>query len=328
MLSGAMVRRDASPILVVHGGAGVFTDDRVAPARAGCLAAVERGLEILAAGGSALDAAMAAVRQLEDDPAFNAGVGAVLNRDGVVEVDAAVMDGAGLRFGGIAAVPNLRRPIDLARAVMDDGEHTLLAGDGAWAFARERGIAPCDPGALITERARERWAVERARRAAGAAPMTDPEGHEDPGTVGACAIDAAGHVAAATSTGGITFKRAGRIGDTPLCGCGTYADDLGGAASATGHGESITRVTMTRVCVDYMRAGGSATDAAWDAVAVLADRVGGEGGIICCDAQGRIGAAHNSARMAWGAGSIIDGRTATLADISIARDTDIATLLR
>lgn len=315
-------------MLVVHGGAGVFTEDRVGPARAGCLAAVQRGLECFAAGGSALDAAMAAVRYLEDDPTFNAGVGAVLNRAGLVEVDAGVMEGTGLRFGGIAAVPNLRRPIDLARAVMDDGEHTLLAGEGAWAFARERGIEPCDAAELITARARERWAIERGRRAAGERPMTDPEGHEDPGTVGACAVDAAGHVAAATSTGGITFKRQGRVGDTPLCGCGTYADDQGGAASATGHGESITRITMSRVCVDQMRGGRSAGAAAWAAVDVLRDRVGGEGGIICCDASGRLGAAHNSSRMAWGAGRLAaDGRLVSISDISIARDTDIHALL-
>jgi beta-aspartyl-peptidase (threonine type) len=322
-----MDRGDISPILVVHGGAGVFTEDRVAPARAGCLAAVAAGLELFREGGSALDAALAAVRILEDDPTFNAGVGAVLNRDGIVEVDAAVMDGDGLRFGGIAAVPNLRRPIDLARAVMDDGEQTLLAADGAWTFAREHGFEPCDPATLITELARNRWRVEQQRRAGGGRPAVVPEGHEDPGTVGACAIDARGHVASATSTGGITWKRSGRVGDTPLCGCGTYADDEGGAASATGHGESITRVTMTRVCVDLMRAGASATEAAWQAVSVLANRVGGQGGIICCDTRGRIGAAHNSARMAWGAGRLIGDQRVAMSDIAVPHGADAQALL-
>ncbi|HTM21404.1 MAG TPA: isoaspartyl peptidase/L-asparaginase, partial [Kofleriaceae bacterium] len=161
-----------------------------------------------------------------------------------------------------------------------------------------RGFIPCDPDELIVPRQREKLAEEAARRAIGRAGS-------GAGTVGACAVDAGGHVAAATSTGGITYKRPGRIGDTPLAGAGTYADDAGGAASATGHGESIIRVTMTRVCVDAMRAGQGASAAAWASLAELA-RVGGSGGIICCDAAGRIGAAHNSPRMAWGA-ALLDG---------------------
>jgi len=297
-----MSRPDVSPILVVHGGAGRFSPDRWDAARAGCRAAVEAGLAVLAAGGSAVDASCAAVRVLEDDPTFNAGVGAVLSRAGTIEVDAAVMDGRDLRFGAIGAVANARRPIDFARAVMDDGEHALVCGEAAWAFGRELGFAPCDPSEMISARARERFALEQEKRARGpVAPVTDPE---DPGTVGACAVDAAGHVAAATSTGGITYKRPGRVGDTPLCGCGTYADDEGGAASATGHGESIIRVTMARVCVDAMRAGGSANAAAWASVHELARRVGGEGGMICCDRDGRVAAAHNSPSMAWAAGRV------------------------
>lgn len=274
----------------------MFTDDRVAPARAGCRHAAAAAMQVLRAGGSALDAVVAAVRVMEDDPVFNAGVGAVLNRAGEVEVDAAVAVGADLGFGAIAAAPAIRRPIELARLVLEDGEHVLLCGRAVWDFARERGIEPCDPAELVTDRARERWAVERDRRARDAgARITDPE---DPGTVGACAVDAAGRVAAATSTGGITYKRVGRIGDTPLAGCGTFADDEGGAASATGHGESITRVTMARVCVDAMRADATAMQAAARAVREL-ERVGGQGGIICCDRSGRLGLAHNSARMAW-----------------------------
>jgi beta-aspartyl-peptidase (threonine type) len=299
---------DVTPAIVVHGGAGKYTDDRVPPARAGCEQAVRAGLAVLERGGSALDAAIAAVRVLEDDPTFNAGVGSVLTRSGEVEVDAAVMDGAALRFGAITAMRRVRRPIELARAVMETGEHVLLAGEPAWELARELGFAPCDPAELVTDRARQRLALELDKRAAGTAvePVTDPE---DPGTVGACAVDRAGNVAAATSTGGITFKRPGRVGDTPLCGCGTFADGLAGAASATGHGESIIRVTMSRVCVDAMRAGASAGDAAARAVREL-ERVEGQGGIICCDPRGGIGAAHNSARMAWGAGHLA-GETRT-----------------
>jgi beta-aspartyl-peptidase (threonine type) len=303
-------------MVVVHGGAGLYADDREAEARAGCQRAAEAGRAVLAGGGSALDAAQAAVRVLEDDRFFNAAVGAALTRAGTVELDAALMDGRDLRFGAIAAVANARRPIDIARAVLDDGEHVLLCAEGAWAFARERGFAPCDPEELIVPRQREKLAEEAARRAIGRAGG-------GAGTVGACAVDAGGHVAAATSTGGITYKRPGRIGDTPLAGCGTYADDRGGAASATGHGESIIRVTMARVCVDRMRAGDGAAAAAWAAVREL-ERVGGSGGIICCDAQGRIGAAHNSPRMAWGA-AILDGPSHGA--VLVERDADPAELL-
>jgi L-asparaginase / beta-aspartyl-peptidase len=288
------------PAIVVHGGAGAIEDARVEPAQAGCRAAVAAGLSVLAKGGSALDAVQVAVRVLEDDPQFNAGVGCALTRDGTAELDAAIMDGETLRVGAIGAVENLRRPIDLARLVMDDGEHVLLCGEGAWRFAREHGFSPVAPAELITERSLKRLETERRKRSA-----RPPEG----GTVGACAIDARGHVAAATSTGGITYKRPGRIGDTPLPGCGTYADDRGGAASATGHGESIIRVTMTRVLVDALRTGASATDAARISVEELA-RISGEAGIICVDREGRVGAAHNSARMphSW---ACVDGEIHT-----------------
>jgi L-asparaginase / beta-aspartyl-peptidase len=175
--------------------------------------------------------------------------------------------------------------------VLDDGEHVLLCGEAAWAFARERGFSRDAGGELYTERARRRIEEERARRAAAAAPQPDP------GTVGACAIDATGATAAATSTGGTSYKRIGRVGDTPLAGCGTYADDRGGAASATGEGEGIVRVTMTRTCVELMRAGATAAEAARAAVAELGERVGGHGGVICCDRAGGLGAAHNTQAM-------------------------------
>ena len=301
------------PSVIVHGGAGTWQAKYHDDARIGCRAAVRAGLEILAGGGSALDAAQAAVRVLEDDPMFNAGVGAVLNRDGRTEMDASVMDGATLGFGGIAAAPAIRRPIDVARAVLEDGQHVLLSGQGVVEFARERGFAPCEPEELITDRARERF-TEAAR-------LQKPDVAADPGTVGAVAIDAAGHVASATSTGGMSYKRPGRIGDTPLCGCGTYADDLGGAASATGHGELIIRALTSLQCVNAMRAGGTATEAAWAAVDDLAGRLGGIGGIVCVDRNGGLGAAHNSECMAWGAGRL-DGNE-PVADVTIGRNAAI-----
>ncbi len=208
------------------------------------------------------------------------------------------MDGASLRFGGVAAMANAPRAIDVARAVLDDGEAVLLCGDGAWRFAREHGFEPGDPAVLTTERSRERLARAAQDRCDGWVPEIDP------GTVGAVAFDANGHVAAATSTGGTTYKRAGRIGDTPLCGCGTYADDAAGAASATGHGESLIRATTALWCVEHMRAGESAVDAAAHGIAALGARVRGEGGVITVDREGRLGASHNSAHMAHAAGRV------------------------
>lgn len=303
--------------IVVHGGAGHFADERVGRVRDGCRQAAAAGFAVLAQGGAALDAAQAAVRALEDDPEFNAGHGAVLTRAGTAEMDAALMCGATSRFGAIAAMANARNAIDIARAVLDDGEHVLLCAGGAWDFARERGFAPADAAAIVTERARERLA-----RAAAEAGRAVPE--RDPGTVGACAIDSRGHVAAATSTGGMTYKRPGRIGDTPLCGCGTFASGAG-AASATGEGEAIIRITMTRFCVDAMARGLSAEDAAWAAIDELGDKVGGEGGIICVDSAGRVGAAHNASRMAFA--SVIaqpSGELLTRDGVSIARAATLA----
>lgn len=289
-----------APALVVHGGAGDLDLTREQDAVAGCRAAVEVGLAVLGPGGSALDAVMAAVRSLEDNPVFNAGTGAALTREGTVECDAAIMDGRTVSIGAVASMANAPNAIAIARAVLDDGEHVLLCGPGAWAFASERGFAPVLAEQLITDKARKRLELARAARGRGAR-----DGHG--GTVGACAIDRDGHVAAATSTGGTTFKRPGRIGDTPLCGCGTYADDRGGAASATGVGEAIVRVTMTRVCVDAMRGGASASDAAWQAVAELSRVTGGQAGIICCDRNGSVGAALSTDTMSFGAGRLIDG---------------------
>ena len=278
------------PAIVVHGGAGTVEPERVPAALAGCRAAAARGLGVLARGASALDAVQAAVRSLEDDPSYNAGVGSALSREGTVELDAMIMEGTMLRIGALGAVPNLGRPIDLARFILEDGEHVLLVGEAAWRFAREHGMTPVDPETLITPRARARLEAERKRRASGQRGVHG-------GTVGACAIDAAGRTAAATSTGGISFKRPGRVGDTPLPGCGTYADDRGGAASATGTGEIIMRVTLTRVVVDQLRAGRTAREAAEAGIAELTERIGGDAGVICVDRLGKIGVARSSAMM-------------------------------
>jgi beta-aspartyl-peptidase (threonine type) len=261
-------------------------------AREGCAAAAELGRTILLQGGSALDAVQAAVRALEDDERFNAGRGSCLTRAGTVEMDAALMDGRGLRVGGVAAVSGVRNPIDLARRVLEDGEHVLLVGEGALAFAREQGVALTAPDFHVTEAQRAALARELARRASKVAGG---------GTVGAVAVDAAGHVAAATSTGGMVGKRPGRVGDSPLAGAGTYADEDAGAASATGHGERIIQVALTKTAVDLLRSGVPAPEAAKHAIATLG-RVGGRAGLILVDRAGHIGAAFNTTSMAWASG--------------------------
>jgi beta-aspartyl-peptidase (threonine type) len=279
-----------TPAIIVHGGAGAIEDARRDRCVAGCEAAAAAGWARLAAGGSALDAVEAAVRALEDDPEFNAGRGAVLTRAGTIEVDACVMTGE-RAIGAVGAVPWLRHPVTLARRVLEDGEHVLLVGDGALAFARELGMT-AEPGELlVTERARARF--ERREGEAAARMRTGD-------TVGACAIDGSGRLAAATSTGGIPWKRPGRVGDTPIVGAGTFADAGAGAASATGHGESIIRALVTRVAVERLAVGDTAETAARAAVAELVAR-GGTGGVILVAAGGAIGHHTATARMPWAA---------------------------
>jgi L-asparaginase / beta-aspartyl-peptidase len=276
--------------IIVHGGAGDVADERRERCIAGCEAAAVAGWARLTAGGSALDAVEAAVRALEDDEEFNAGYGAVLSRAGTVEVDACVMTGE-RAIGAVGAVPWLRHPVTLARRVLEDGEHVLLVGAGALAFAGEHGMAAESAATMVSPRARarfERHEGEAARR------MRTGD------TVGACAVDGSGRVAAATSTGGIPWKRPGRVGDTPVPGAGTWAEAGVGAASATGHGESIIRALMTRVAVDRLRAGAGPDEAARAAVAELV-RVGGAGGVILVAADGTVGWHTATARMPWAA---------------------------
>jgi beta-aspartyl-peptidase (threonine type) len=291
------MHRHATPAIIVHGGAGdLIPDDPSAGASEaarleGVRAACAAGLSILGRGGSALDAVEASVRLLEDDPLFNAGTGAVLTAAGDVELDAAIMDGETLRCGAVAVVKDARNPVSLARAVMERTEHVLLAGAGASAFAREAGFAPYDNALLVTPRQRARW--EAARRATASKT----------GTVGAVARDVRGHLAAATSTGGMSMKLPGRIGDTPLIGCGTYADDALAAVSCTGHGERIVQLTLARHAADLVGRGLSASDAAREATALLGRRVGGDGGLIVVGRSGEVGFAHNTPAMsrAWSA---------------------------
>jgi L-asparaginase / beta-aspartyl-peptidase len=256
------------------------------------------GWSILKNGGSALDAVEAAIRSLEDDPAFDAGHGAWLNSAGEVELDAIIMDGATLNNGAVAAVQHVRNPISVARLVMERTTHSLLTGFGAEHFAQAQGIPVCDESELLTGQELERWKVIKAQKdfkvevAFGAAPDLPH------GTVGAVAIDVNGHLAAGTSTGGTPNKLQGRVGDSPLIGCGCYADDISAGASATGWGESIMKVVLCKAVCDFVAQGDSAQAAAEKAIGVLADRAQGLGGVIVIDRAGKIGLAFNTPRMA------------------------------
>ena len=265
--------------LAIHGGAGILTRETVsaeadAGVRAGLSRSLDAGSAVLDAGGAAIDAVEAAVRVLEDDAHFNAGRGAVLTFEGAIELDAAIMDGRTRAAGAVAGVTAARNPVTLARAVMTASPHVLLAGTGADVFATEQGIEAAEADWFVTpERLRQHDEI-RAR----------PAGWFDAemkyGTVGAVARDAAGHVAAATSTGGVMGKRWGRVGDSPLIGAGTYADDRAGAVSATGSGETFIRIGVAHEICARIRLLGETPQAAADAVMAEVRALDGTGGVI------------------------------------------------
>lgn len=270
------------PIIVVHGGAGRIPREELAEHHDGCREAVVAGWKCLLQGGSALDAVEEAVAFLEDHPLFNAGTGSVLSATGEVEMDASLMEGRTLKAGAVGVVRNVRNPIRLARRVLEDGQHVMLVGEGAGRFGVEAGIETCTATDLVTDRQRGRW--ESMKEASL-------------GTVGAVAVDGAGGVAAATSTGGLFGKRPGRIGDSALIGAGTYADERLGAASVTGNGEAIIRVVLAKTAVDLLTGDRHPTEAARMAIAILEQRGQGEGGIIVVDEKGRSGHAYNTPSM-------------------------------
>lgn len=265
------------PAIIVHGGAGQWDAADLGIIRRGCETAAQAGWQILNQGGSALDAVQAAVVALEDDPQFNAGTGATLNMNGTVELDAAIMEGVTRRAGAVGAVRRIRNPIRLARAVLEDAQHVLLVAEGALEFAVGSGIVLCRDEDLIVDRQRQRWQQRH-------------------GTVGAVAIDAGGAMAAATSTGGIFGKRPGRVGDSALIGCGTYADDSAGV-SCTGSGEAIIRATLGVRTANHVRAGLAGQDAAIAALAELDNIVGGDAGLILVTRDGHLAYAKNTVAM-------------------------------
>jgi beta-aspartyl-peptidase (threonine type) len=286
--------------IAVHGGAGALTPADLTPDnelayRDGLAKALRAGAAVLAAGGPSLDAVIAAVRELEENPLFNAGRGAVLNAAGVAELDASLMDGRDLRAGAVAGLRHVRSPIELARHVMDRSPHVMLAGPGAEEFALEQGMAPVPNSHFITERRRR----ELERFLQGTAASGD---ESLMGTVGAVALDEGGNLAAATSTGGTTGKRWGRVGDSPLIGAGTYAANDSCAVSATGHGEFFIRAAVAHEIASLMRYRGLDVTAAADEVVMRQlVELGGSGGVIAVGRDGRIAMPFNSAGMLRGA---------------------------
>ena len=266
--------------LVIHGGAGMIERDRLAPEeeqaiRAALGRSLDAGAAVLAGGGGALDAVEAAVRVLEDDCHFNAGRGSVFTYEGGIEMDASIMDGRDRNAGAVAGVTATRNPIGLARRVMEASPHVFLSRQGADQYSLEQGLEQAPLGYFETPERRRQLEELRARPAAEHFDV-----HLKFGTVGAVALDRQGHVAAASSTGGLTGKRWGRIGDTPIIGAGCYADDRGGAVASTGAGEYFIRVAVAHEICARMRMAGESPRAAADAVMAEVAALGGTGGVI------------------------------------------------
>jgi beta-aspartyl-peptidase (threonine type) len=302
---------------VIHGGAGTIergrmTPEREAAYRAKLSEALKAGFDVLAGGGAGLDAVVAAVTLLEDSPLFNAGKGAVFTSAGTNELDASIMDGRTLMAGAVAGVKRIRNPIRLARLVMEKSPHVMMVGEGAEAFARQTGgVEFVDPKYFHTEerfqQLRRRQEDER-RKAEGARPPAPPKrssrgadalllDERKFGTVGAVALDRAGNLAAATSTGGMTNKRFGRVGDAPVIGAGTYADNETCAVSCTGDGEYFIRAGVAHAVSSAMRYGGRSLAEASEAALEKVGGLGGEGGLIAIARDGRIATPFNSAGM-------------------------------
>jgi L-asparaginase / beta-aspartyl-peptidase len=296
-------KSDSGAILVIHGGAGLMrknmTEADEAAMRKALVRALTRGHEALAAGKPALDAVTAAITVLEDDPLFNAGKGAVFNHEGQNELDASLMDGATLRAGAVAGVHRVRNPILLARAVMEHSPHVMMVGDGAEAFAREQGIDLVDPSYFRTERRWQQLQQALKEDASGQA-HADTATAKHFGTVGAVARDARGHLAAGTSTGGMTDKRYGRIGDSPIIGAGTYANTRC-AVSGTGWGEFYIRVSAAHeICARMAYLGETPAQAGKAVIEQQIPKMGGDGGAIVLGADGSVALPFNTEGMARG----------------------------
>ncbi len=296
--------------LVIHGGAGkldreMLSADQDSGARAGLSRALDAGSAVLAGGGTALDAVEAAVRVLEDDPHFNSGRGAVFTHDGGIELDAAIMDGRTRAAGAVAAATATRSPVGLARAILDDGRHVFLASTGADAFSREHGLEQAEQDWFATDERRRQFAELQA-----SGDMFDVDMKY--GTVGAVACDGNGHVAAATSTGGVTGKRWGRIGDSPVIGAGTFADDRACAVSCTGSGEFFLRVGVGHEIAARVRLTGEPLQAATEAVLAEVRALGGTGGAIVVAPDGTMAWSFTTPGMYRGTASAKGARSVAI----------------
>jgi L-asparaginase / beta-aspartyl-peptidase len=285
------------PVLVVHGGAWAIPDDVVEAHLKGVQHAIAAGWQVLERRGTALDAVEEAVVVMEDDESFDAGRGSFLNREGKVQLDALIMDGASLRAGGLGCVEHLRNPVRVARKILSESPHVYFVAEGAERFAAEHGIPLCQNEDLIIPREVERLRQFQAHAQEEKPNLFAPSISHD--TVGAIALDRNGDIAAATSTGGTLSKAPGRLGDSSLIGCGCYADNKSAAASTTGWGEPIMKLVLAKWAADRVAAGNLPEWVAAEAMHYLQSRVGGHGGIILLDARGNFGIAHNTPRMAW-----------------------------
>ncbi|KAL4237312.1 Isoaspartyl peptidase/L-asparaginase [Mactra antiquata] len=287
----------ATPVIMVHGGAWTIPDNLVQPSRDGTKTAARAGYKVLESGGSALDAVQAAVMSLEDDPTFDAGKGSVLNKNGEVEMDAVIMDGQTLKSGGVACVQNIKNPICLAREVMQSTDHCLLVGPGANQFAEEVGIKKVPMETLVSDEAiRE---LECYKQYGNTVEDLFRQRGSQHDTVGAVAMDCHGNIAYGTSTGGITCKKPGRVGDSPIMGAGGYADNEAGAVSCTGHGESIFKVVLAYQIITLMKQGMQPQEASDKALAEMSKRVHGYGGVIVLSNDGQPVTSFTTERMAW-----------------------------
>ncbi|XP_069829510.1 isoaspartyl peptidase/L-asparaginase-like isoform X1 [Dendropsophus ebraccatus] len=287
---------DTRPVIVVHGGAWAIPDDLAERSKIGVKNAATCGFSILANGGSSLQAVEAAVRILEDDTAFDAGHGAVLNADGDVELDAIIMDGKNLAVGAVSCIKNIANPVMFARTVMEQTPHVMLTGTGANKFAEKIKFEKTPTRELVTENAVKEWEQYQKYKQSVTSLFNTERMHD---TVGAVAIDSKGNTACATSTGGITNKMVGRVGDSPIIGSGAYADNFTGAVSTTGHGESIMKVTLARQVLFNMEKGETPERAADQALEYMKNKVHGRGGLIVVSKSGEWAARFTTKRMAW-----------------------------
>jgi len=289
----------SKPLLLVHGGAWAIPDDAVVAHENGVRNAMRAGWKVLERGGTALEAVEAAVIVMEEDESFDAGKGSFLTRDGRVQMDALIMDGKTLRAGGVGCVERVRSAITLSRKILSESPHVYFVGEGAERFAEEHGMKLIDNEELVIPREVKRLEEAQARAKAGEPDTTfaGPEFGCD--TTGAVALDADGNIAAATSTGGTVNKAPGRVGDSSLIGCGCYADNESAAVSCTGWGEPIMKLVLAKWTADRCAGGTSAQKSTEDAIAMMAKRLNGHGGMILLNAKGDWGIAHNTPRMAW-----------------------------